>query len=206
MKKKILVLDYKTGNVDSVIKMINMLGYDAIFSSKKDAFDKVNKIILPGQGSYNYAMQELKKNNILQNLQKKISGENIHVLGICLGMQILSSIGVENTKTNGLNLIKGEVRIMNSSPNKLPHIGWNTVKFLDEKEKLFEDIQNEKDFYFIHSYYFFCKNKKNIIATTKYNEEFPSVVKNENIYGVQFHPEKSLKSGIKLFDNFLKLK
>ena len=206
MKKKILVLDYKTGNVDSVIKMINMLGYDAIFSSKKDAFDKVNKIILPGQGSYNHAMQELKKDNILQNLQKKISGENIHVLGICLGMQILSTIGVENTKTNGLDLIKGEVRIMNNSPNKLPHIGWNTVKFLDAKEKLFEDIQNEKDFYFIHSYYFFCKNKKNIIATTKYNEEFPSIVKNENIYGVQFHPEKSLKNGIKLFDNFLKLK
>ncbi len=206
MNKKILVLDYKTGNVDSVIKMVNMLGYEAIFSSKKDAFDKANKIILPGQGSYNYAMQELKKNNIFENLEKKINSENIYVLGICLGMQILSTIGVENTKTNGLDLIKGEVKIMNSSPNKLPHIGWNTVKFLDEKEKLFKDIKDEKDFYFIHSYYFFCKNKKNIIATTKYNEEFPSIVKNENIYGVQFHPEKSLKNGIKLFDNFLKLK
>jgi glutamine amidotransferase len=95
---------------------------------------------------------------------------------------------------------------MNTSPNKLPHIGWSTVKFLDEKEKLFEDIKNEKDFYFIHSYYFSCKNKKNIIATTKYNEEFPSIVKNKSIYGVQFHPEKSLKNGIKLFENFLRLK
>ena len=204
MNKKILVLDYKTGNVDSVVKMVNMLGYDAIFSSDKEAFDKAKKIILPGQGSYNYAMQ-IKNNNILENLEKN-KEENISVLGICLGMQILGTIGVESKKTRGLNLINGEVKMMKNSPNKLPHIGWNTVKFLDEKEKLFENIQNEKDFYFIHSYYFLCDNKKNIIATTKYNEEFPSIVKNENIYGVQFHPEKSLKSGIKLFENFLKLK
>ena len=121
-------------------------------------------------------------------------------------MQILSTIGIENNKTKGLNLIEGEVKIMKNKPNKLPHIGWNTVKFLDENENLFKDIQNEKDFYFIHSYYFSCKKSANIIATTKFNEEFPSIVKNNSIYGVQSHPEKSLKNGIKLFENFLKLK
>jgi len=206
MNKKVLVLDYKTGNVDSVIKAVNILGYEAIFSSKKNDIDKVQKIILPGQGAYNYAMQKLNDNNILENIKKKISEENIFVLGICLGMQILSTIGIENDRTNGLNYIEGEVKIMKNSPNKLPHIGWNTVKFLDENENLFKDIQNEKDFYFIHSYYFSCKNKENVIATTKYNEEFPSIIRNNNIYGVQFHPEKSLKNGIRLFENFLKLK
>ena len=206
MNKKVLVLDYKTGNVDSVVKAVNILGYEAIFSSKKSDFDKVQKIILPGQGAYNFAMQKLNEDDILENIKKKIDEENLFVLGICLGMQILSTIGIENNKTKGLNLIEGEVKIMKNRPNKLPHIGWNTVKFLDENENLFKDIQNEKDFYFIHSYYFSCKKSSNIIATTKFNEEFPSIVKNNSIYGVQFHPEKSLKSGIKLFENFLKLK
>lgn len=206
MNKKVLVLDYKTGNVDSVIKAIKLLGYDVIFSSNKNDFDKVDKIILPGQGSYSHAMSELKNMNIEDFLIKKIERENIYVLGICLGMQILSSIGIENEKTSGLNLVEGEVKQMNNMPNKLPHIGWNSVKFLDKNEKIFKDIENEKDFYFIHSFYFSVKNKINTIATTEYNQEFSSIVKNNNVYGMQFHPEKSLKNGMKLFENFLNLK
>ena len=205
MNKKVLVLDYKTGNVDSVIKAIQLLGYDVIFSSEKDDLNKAHKIILPGQGSYDYAMNQLKILEIQDALIKKIKNENIFVLGICLGMQILSSIGFENKDTKGLDLIRGKVKKIKEKPNKLPHLGWNTVTFLDSDEKIFREIPNKSDFYFIHSFFFSCDNSKNIIATSYYNQDFPAIIKKDSIYGIQFHPEKSLKNGIKLIQNFLNL-
>ncbi len=204
MTKKILVLDYKTGNVDSVVKAIKILGYDPLFSSEKNKIDECSKIILPGQGSYSHAMQELKKLDLLNDLQYKIKRNNIPVLGICLGMQILSSSGSEGTEQVGLDFIPGRVKILEKKPNKLPHLGWNSVNF-ETEDKLLKDIENNKDFYFIHSYYFECEDKKNIIGRTNYNQIFPSIVKKNNVYGVQFHPEKSLKNGLKILDNFLKI-
>ena len=115
------------------------------------------------------------------------------ILGICLGMQILSDYGSENNNSKGLGLIEGNVEILKEIPNKLPHLGWNSVKFKDKKNKLFFDILDERDFYFIHSYYFKCKNKQNILATTKYNIEFPAIINNDLIFGIQFHPEKVIK-------------
>lgn len=204
MSKKILVLDYKTGNVDSVVKAIKILGYDPLFSCEKKKIDECSKIILPGQGSYFYAIEELKKLDLLNDLQYKIKKKNIPVLGICLGMQILSSSGNEVAKQIGLNFISGKVKILKKKPNKLPHLGWSTVNFKTE-DKLFNGIENNRDFYFIHSYFFDCDDKKDIIGTTNYNQSFASIVKKNNIYGVQFHPEKSLKNGLKILDNFLKL-
>ena len=127
------------------------------------------------------------------------------ILGICLGMQILSDYGSENNNSKGLGLIKGNVEILKEVPNKLPHLGWNSVKFKDKKNKLFFNVPDDRDFYFIHSYYFNCKNKQNILATSKYNIEFPAIINNDLIFGVQFHPEKSHKNGLKLIENFLKL-
>ena len=204
MTKKILVLDYKTGNVDSVVKAIKILGYDPLFSSEKNKIDECSKIILPGQGTYSHAIQELKKLDLLNDLKYKIKQNSIPVLGICLGMQILSYSGSEGTEQIGLNFIPGRVKILKKSPNKIPHLGWNSVNF-EKKDKLFREIENNKDFYFIHSYYFECEDTKNIIGTTNYNQIFPSIVKKDNIYGVQFHPEKSLKNGLKILDNFLKI-
>jgi imidazole glycerol-phosphate synthase subunit HisH len=204
MSKKILVLDYKTGNVDSIIKAIKILGYNPLFSSERKKIDECSKIILPGQGSYSHAIQELKRLDLLNDLQYKIKKNGIPVLGICLGMQILSTSGDEGFEQSGLNLIPGRVKILKKIPNKLPHLGWNTVNF-EIEDKLFNKIENNKDFYFIHSYYFECEDKNNIIGKTNYNQSFASIVKKSNIYGVQFHPEKSLKNGLKILENFLKL-
>ena len=204
MSKKILIVDYKTGNVDSIIKAVKIAGYDVIFSSEKKDFDYISKIILPGQGAYDYAMSQLDK----LDLRKKIveyAAKGMPILGICLGMQILSDYGSENNNSKGLGLIEGNVEILNDVPNKLPHLGWNSVKFEDKKNKLFINVPDERDFYFIHSYYFNCKNKKDILATSKYNIEFPAIINNNLIFGVQFHPEKSHKNGLKLIENFLKL-
>ena len=108
-------------------------------------------------------------------------------------MQILSDYGSENNNSKGLGLIEGNVEILKEIPNKLPHLGWNSVKFKDKKNKLFVDILDERDFYFIHSYYFKCKNKHNILATARYNIEFPAIINNDLIFGIQFHPEKVIK-------------
>ena len=188
MKKKILVLDYKTGNVDSVVKAIKILGYDPLFSSEKSKIDECSKIILPGQGSYSHAMQELKKLNLLNDLKYKIKRSNIPVLGICLGMQILSSTGSEGTEQVGLDFIPGRVKFR-EKPNKLPHLGWNSVNF-EKEDKLLRDIENNKDFYFIHSYYF--EKIKNIIGRTNYNQIFVPIVKKQCLWS-SIYPEKSLK-------------
>ena len=127
------------------------------------------------------------------------------LLGICLGMQILATNGYENNKkTKGLNLIKGEVVKFKSKNIKLPHIGWSEVK-QSMDDKLFDGIDNKSDFYHCHSYVFKANDNKNIIGYSNYREKFATVIKRDNIYGVQFHPEKSLKFGLRLINNFLKI-
>ncbi len=203
---KVLVIDYNTGNVDSVIKALKLFSKDVKFSSSRKDLDQAYKIILPGQGSYDHAINELKRKNLFEIIKKKHFSENIPIMGICLGMQILSTYGYENhQKTEGLNIIPGEVIKMEQSPNSLPHIGWNEVFFKD-KDILFKNIQNNSDFYFIHSYKFVPNNKEDIIGLTNYNSKFASIIKKNNCYGIQFHPEKSLKKGLKLIENFLKIK
>ena len=202
MNKKILILDYDVGNIESVVKAVKHLGYTSIFSNKKKDLDSASKIILPGQGSYKFAMKKLNELGLVEILKYKVKKEGQPVLGICLGMQILSSKGYEESETEGLNFIEGEVKILKNKPSKLPHIGWNSVNFI-ENNKIFKNLENNKDFYFIHSYYFECKNKKNSIANTNYNQNFSSIINKENIYGFQFHPEKSLKRGLNLLKNFL---
>jgi len=202
---KILVIDYNAGNVDSVIKAVKIFNSNVIFSKNLADLDNCSKIILPGQGTYDVAIKELKENGLYEKIIYKTNKENIPILGICLGMQILSSFGYENNlKTTGLNLIPGKVIKLKDNPSKLPHIGWTSVKFV-KTDKIFKDIDSEKDFYFIHSYKYIALDKKNTIASSFYNENFSSIVKYENVYGVQFHPEKSLGNGLKLIENFLNL-
>ena len=135
----------------------------------------------------------------------KAKNEKKPILGICLGMQLFASEGHENQVIKkGLNLIEGKVKLLNSKKEKLPHIGWNSVKF-KSNFKLISNLDNQSDFYFVHSYCFNCKNSSEVSGTTNYGLDFTSIVQKYNIIGTQFHPEKSLEKGLKLLNNFLNL-
>lgn len=204
MKKNIVLLDIKMGNVDSIIKAVEYNGYKCKLSNSRKDLEKSDIIILPGQGAFDSAMKNIQNLKIDQTLIEKSKDKTLF-LGICLGMHLMADFGYENNKkTRGLGLINGEVKILPKKKIKIPHLGWNEVKF-KKKDKILMDISNKKDFYFLHSYYFDLKYKKNLIATSNYGINFPSIIKDKNIYGVQFHPEKSLWAGVNLIKNFIEL-
>lgn len=198
----VLVLDYNVGNVNSVIRAAKLYTSDVIFSNRKEDIVNAKKIIMPGQGSFDFAMNNLFKLDIYDTIREVALEKKIPILGICLGMQLLATSGTENVSCKGLDLIKGNVEKLNCDKKYLPNIGWNTVDF-KVNDKLFEGIENNLDYYFLHSYHFVCDNPKNIIAKCEYFSNFNTIIKNENIYGIQFHPEKSLDNGLKLIKNFI---
>lgn len=203
-KFEIVIVDYNTGNVDSILKAVKTTNQSVVISNNKKDIQNSKKIILPGQGSFDYGMNQLNELEIKNIILDKVLNDKTAILGICLGMHIFGDWGYENNiKTEGLGLINGEIKKIPSNV-KLPHIGWNEVKF-KKKDQILKSIENNKDFYFVHSYYFDCLDKDKILATSNYEFEFPSIIKNKNVYGFQFHPEKSLNNGIKLLNNFLKL-
>lgn len=202
-KYDVAIIDYNTGNVDSVIKAIKIFDKTVILTNNKKEIENSKKIILPGQGSFHFGMQELKKLDLIDLLKYKVLKEKVPILGICLGMQLFAEVGFEKQRTTGLSFIEGSVKKIPSSL-KLPHIGWNEVSF-SKKDPLFDDIDNNKDFYFVHSYYFECSKLNDKLAITNYDFDFPSIIRKDNVVGLQFHPEKSLKNGLKLINNFLKI-
>ncbi|MBC8295497.1 MAG: imidazole glycerol phosphate synthase subunit HisH [Pelagibacterales bacterium] len=202
-KYEVVVIDYNTGNVDSVIKAIKHFGKSVILSNNPKDIINAAKIILPGQGSFNFGMEQLEKFDLIGLIKKQVEINKVPILGICLGMQLLADVGNENKTTSGLGFIPGEIKKM-TTKLKLPHIGWNEVNYI-QSSVLFRELENNKDFYFVHSYYYDCLNKENILATSDYDFKFPSIIGKENIFGCQFHPEKSLKSGLKLLNNFLEI-
>jgi imidazole glycerol-phosphate synthase subunit HisH len=201
-----LILNYGMGNIDSVARAVAECGGDPTISSRREDLQSATHIILPGVGSYHTAMINLRNLELVDAIKEQVRFHGIPILGLCLGMQLLSSRGYEVLETDGLDLIPGEVtalKPMNSSQLKIPHVGWNEVHFKRDSP-LFEGIPSGKDYYFVHSYCFRCYNQENVLATTFYGSEFASVVGNsENIFGTQFHPEKSQKIGLKLLANFL---
>jgi imidazole glycerol phosphate synthase glutamine amidotransferase subunit len=163
---------------------------------------KASRIIFPGVGNFSKAMSELKKRKILHTLKEKI-GDGTPFLGICLGMQLLLETSQEAPGIKGLGVIKGKVKKFSSKNLIVPHMGWNQVKA--KKNKLFKGVSNNSFFYFAHSYYCEPKDKKVILSTTNYGLEFASSLYKDNVWAVQFHPEKSQQLGLKVFSNFLKL-
>ncbi len=204
--KNVLIIDSNIGNIGSVYRALNKLDYKPLISNKKKDFENVSHIILPGVGSFDYGMKFLKDYDLIESLNIAVKQRGIPLLGICLGMQLLASKGFENNKeTDGLCFIPGSVeKLKISNDFKLPHLGWNEVHYKNVNP-LLKEIPNGKDFYFVHNYYFNSFDDKYIVAKTNYGNEFPSIINKLNIYGVQFHPEKSLKFGIKLLENFLKI-
>ena len=204
--KNVARINYGAGNLDSVARAVEECGGSPLISSSPDALVKANYIILPGVGSFVKGMQNLHKLGIEKDLSEQVIQKRIPFLGICLGMQLLASKGWEVEESSGLGWIEGEVvKFEPSDPQlRIPHVGWNEVHFVNESP-LFRGVQSKKDFYFVHSYHFKCKNEENVLAKTPYGGEFTSVIGKENIFGVQFHPEKSQKIGFQILLNFLSL-
>tara|TARA_B100001063_G_scaffold38412_1_gene32076 strand:+ start:4337 stop:4945 length:609 start_codon:yes stop_codon:yes gene_type:complete len=200
---KICILDYGAGNVASVYNIIKYLGFNCIISKDSEEIKKSSHIILPGVGAYSSLINKLKKNIDIENLSNEILIKKKPFLGICVGMQILSTKGSEFNECKGLNWIEGDVKIINNK--KLPHIGWNSVDLI-KKSEITENLENNQDFYFVNSFFFKTKNKEDVIAKTQYNQTFSSIIQKKNIFGVQFHPEKSQKAGQLLIKNFCRLK
>jgi len=211
MNKQVAIIDYGLGNIlsaqQSFIKVAQENKFEAniIITDKPEEVNNSTHIVLPGQGAFESCMQGLVKiPGMIKQLTNSVINEKKPFLGICVGMQLLANISYENGKHKGLGWIDGEIKKLPTNGLKLPHMGWNQVKTRVSEKNLI-NLSELNDYYFVHSYYFECKNKENIVGETFYGIDFTSFVSKENIYGVQFHPEKSSKQGLDLIRNFLKL-
>ena len=207
---KVTIVDYNSGNISSVINSFKEVAKDKVNIEVSSDLDKINssdKVILPGQGSFKNCIEALKKiGGLADTLNEFVISKKKPVLGICVGLQMFADIGYEDTKTEGLGWISGNVSKIDNQNGKykLPHIGWNQIEIVKDS-KIFKDIENKSHMYFVHSYKFTPEDKNVITATTEYSSNIVCSVEKENIYGTQFHPEKSDKLGLKMIDNFLKL-
>ena len=206
MKKKVLgLIDGQSGNIGSIKKAIRDLIKEKPYQLKviQGSFipNNFDKIILPGQGAFATLVSNLKKLKIINPLRQYLESDRPY-LGICVGMQILSDEGYEDQITKGLGIIPGKIKKFSNKKLIIPHMGWNTVS-INKKDTIIKNNLNKKDFYFVHSYIYENINKENILGLTTYGKKFPSIINKGNIYGVQFHPEKSHKNGLKLIKNFI---
>ena len=210
---KIAIIDYESGNLKSVSKAVELASNNILNKSDIKIINSANelknfdKIVLPGQGSFKQCYQSLLSiDGIIDELTNAVLEKQKLILGICVGMQLFSSFGEEDGGSKGLDWIKGKVNKINLKDKnlKLPHMGWNNIS-INQKSKLFSGIENESHFYFVHSFAFDVENDQFISATTNYSTEIISAVEKDNIFGTQFHPEKSQANGIKILENFVKL-
>lgn len=203
---EISVIDLDLCNVHSIFKAVERAGFKCNVAKLPSDLERSDKIIFPGIGSYPAIIKKLKENKWLEVLNHKIILEKKGYLGICLGMQILSNYGEEFSFTEGLKYIDGNIVNLKNLNCKtfLPHTGWNSLN-IKKESVLFKDIKDKTNFYFNHSYVFTNIQQSFIISETFYDIDFVSSINKENIYGVQFHPEKSSEAGIVLIKNFLTL-
>ena len=208
--KKITIVDYGSGNVlsaqKSFIKLAkdNNIEVDVLISKKLNDVKNSTHIVLPGQGAFSTCMNGLKKTEgLIEELSEFALIKKKPFLGICVGMQMLAMKSEENGDHEGLGWIDGQIKLLPGDNLKLPHMGWNLV--IPTNSKYNNLISAKNDYYFVHSYYFECADKDNILAETKYGTNFTSIVGKENIYGVQFHPEKSSSQGLNLLKEFMSI-
>jgi len=206
----VTIVDYKSGNISSVINSFKEVAKDKVNIEVTSDLNKIklsDKVVLPGQGSFKSCVDALNKINGLRDTLNEFAINNKKpLLGICVGLQMFADIGYEETETKGLSWISGKVsKIDNQNGRfKLPHIGWNEINIVKDS-KIFKKIENNSHMYFVHSYEFIPKDKNVISATTDYSSNIVCSVEKENIFGTQFHPEKSDKTGLKIIDNFINL-
>jgi glutamine amidotransferase len=206
----VTIVDYNSGNISSVINSFNEVAKKKVKLEVTSDLNKIkssDKVVLPGQGSFKSCVDAL--NNIkglADTLNEFVINNKKPLLGICVGLQMFADIGYEETETKGLGWMPGKVSKIDNQNGKykLPHIGWNQINILKDS-KIFKNIENNSHMYFVHSYEFIPKDKNVISATTDYSSNIVCSVEKENIFGTQFHPEKSDKIGLKIIDNFINL-
>ena len=202
INKKICIIDYGMGNINSVYNALISLNCDPIVTNKKEELNNADAFILPGVGAFPKAIGNLSKLNLIEELKKQVLSKKKNILGICLGMQLLANSSEEGGFNEGLSLIPGKViDLSNEVKVRVPHIGWNSLKVYNNS-KIFNKIPNGQDFYFVHRYFYQCDSKY-VLADTEYGIVFTSAIQHNNIYGVQFHPERSHSMGIRLLKNFI---
>ena len=197
-------MDYGSGNVRSVFNIFRTLTDDVVISNKFEDIQKSTHLVLPGVGAFGASMDKIHKSIPLEVIEEEVFVKHKPFLGICVGMQVLANKGYEFGEHKGLGWIKGKVRKLESRELPLPHIGWNDIKIL-KSSLILDGFGQQNDFYFVHSFVFDAEDKESIVGTTNYGEDFVSVINKGNVYGVQFHPEKSQKSGKLLLSNFLNI-
>jgi len=202
----ITIIDYGMGNLGSILNMFKKIGYEAEITSDLEKIKNSEKIVLPGVGSFDNGMANLNKLNLINILNTLVLEKHIPILGICLGMQLITNSSQEG-KLKGLGWVDANTLKFKFSKNniKIPHMGWNNINIKKINPLLKNLNDSETRFYFVHSYYVKCNQKNDILTTTEYGFDFASSIQKDNIYGVQFHPEKSHKFGMKLFENFAKI-
>ena len=206
----VTIVDYNSGNISSVINSFKEVAKNKVnieVSSDIDKIKSTDKVVLPGQGSFKSCIDALNTINGLKNaLNEFVINKKKPILGICVGFQMFADVGYEESETKGLGWISGKVsKIENQNGKyKLPHIGWNQINIVKDS-KIFKDVENNSHMYFVHSYEFIPENINVISATTDYSSKIVCSIEKDNIFGTQFHPEKSDKIGLKIIDNYLKL-
>jgi len=201
-----VVVDYGMGNLDSVVRAIEEVGHTALRTDDPRDLCEGTHIILPGVGAFGDAMANLREGGWEEALNEQVLEVGIPTLGVCLGMQLLATTGFEGGEHKGLGWIDAEIVPIEPEERSLrvPHVGWNNV-WPTRESPLFEGIDPGRDFYFVHSFHMVCSDAADVLATTPYGTDLTSVVHHGNVYGAQFHPEKSQKVGFKLLSNFLAL-
>ena len=207
---KVTIIDYNSGNISSVINSFEEVAKDKVNIEVTSDLVKIkssDKLVLPGQGSFKSCVDALNKiKGLTETLNEFVINNKKPLLGICVGLQMFADVGYEETETNGLGWISGKVSKIDNQNGKfkLPHIGWNQINIVKES-KIFQEIENNSHMYFVHSYEFIPNDESVIVATTDYCSKIVCSVEKENIFGTQFHPEKSDKIGLKIIDNFINL-
>ena len=198
----IKIIDYGMGNIQSVKNAFELLNGKVEIISDPSNIKNADGIILPGVGAFSNAIKNLKERKLIEPLKEAVIGEKVPLLGICLGMQLLADNSEEGGNNEGLSCIAGKIRkIPHKEGYRLPHVGWNDVT-VKKKEPLFKNIIDKGSFYFVHSYRFECDDEF-VVATTNYGQSINAVVRKENVFGVQFHPERSQRKGLHLLANFV---
>ena len=206
----VTIVDYKSGNISSVINSFKEVARDKVKIEVTSDLKKIkssDKVVLPGQGSFKSCIDALNSiNGLVETLNDFAINNKKPLLGICVGLQMFADIGYEETETKGLSLIPGKVTKIDNQNGKykLPHIGWNEINILKDS-RIFKDVKDKSHMYFVHSYEFVPNDKNIVSATTNYSSNHVCAVEKDNIFGTQFHPEKSDKIGLKIIDNFINL-